>query len=121
MKKLLGKLKKKFSPRKKTAKRTAKKAVPKKSSAKNLAKKKEEVLGVVTHFYGHIKVAVVRARKPIRTGTKIRFRGATTDFVQPIASMQYDHKPIATAPKGKQVGMKVKSRVREGDKLYPAD
>ena len=79
----------------------------------------EKPIGVVTHFYNGIKVAIVKFSKPVKLGLEVRFQGATTDFSQKITSMQYDHKDIALAPKGKQVGLKVSKRVREGDKLYP--
>jgi putative protease len=76
-------------------------------------------IGRVTHFYGGIKVAVVKFSKATKKGATVRFRGATTDFKQKLASMQYDHKTVASAPKGKEVGIKVSKRVREGDKVYP--
>lgn len=82
------------------------------------SRSKEALLGVVTHFYGHIKVAVIRVRVAFPAGAILRFRGATTDFAQTAVSLQYDHKPISRAPKGKQIGMKVRSRVRPGDRVY---
>ncbi|OGY98775.1 MAG: hypothetical protein A2855_00630 [Candidatus Liptonbacteria bacterium RIFCSPHIGHO2_01_FULL_57_28] len=75
-------------------------------------------IGRVTHFYTEIKVAVIKFSKPVKKGTAVQIKGATTDFSQKLDSMQYDHKPLATAPKGKQVGVKVKKRVREGDQVY---
>ena len=75
-------------------------------------------IGRVTHFYGGIKVAIVKFKQDIRKNTKVRFKGATTDFAQSLDSMQYDHKAIAKAPKGKLIGIKVKKRVREGDDVY---
>lgn len=75
-------------------------------------------IGVVTHFYNHIKVAIVKFKKPVRVGTNVRFRGATTDFTQALQSLQYDHKPIALAPRAKQIGVKVLKRVREGDGVF---
>jgi putative protease len=104
---------------KKAVKRAVKKAV--KKSAKKTAPKKivaPKAIGRVTHFYREIKVAVIKFSKPVKQGTEVSFRGATTDFKQKLDSMQYDHKSLATAPKGKQVGVKVKSRVREGDQVY---
>lgn len=86
----------------------------KKSSAK------EKPIGTVTHYYGGIGVAIVKFTAPVAVGTRVRFHGATTSFEQDIASMQYDHKEIATAPKGKEVGIKVKDKVREGDYVYAA-
>lgn len=105
---------------KKDKKVTVKKTVRK--AARKLAAKKAAVvkpIGRVTHFYSHIKVAVVKFSKAVRKGTPVRFHGATTDFKQKLDSMQYEHEPLATAPKGKQVGVKVRSRVREGDQIFP--
>jgi translation initiation factor IF-2 len=48
---------------------------------------------------------------------EIHFKGATTDFIQKIDSMQYDHQPISAAKKGQEVGIKVNEKVREGDEV----
>ena len=82
--------------------------------------RKEKPVGRVAHFYNHIGVAIVRFNRGIRAGTELSFRGATTDFSEAPKSMQVNHKPVAAAPKGKQVGVKVKKRVREGDLVYLA-
>lgn len=75
-------------------------------------------VGVVTHFFAHIKVAIVKFKQPTRVGAQVGFRGATTKFDQKISSLQFDHKPITIAPKGKEVGLKVAKRVREGDEVF---
>ena len=92
-----------------------------KAAAKTVVKKmsrKEKPIGAVTHYYGKIKVAIVKFNKSVKVGEKVRFAGATTDFAQVIGSMQFDHKPIETAQPKKQIGIKVGKRVREGDALY---
>lgn len=78
-------------------------------------------IGKVTHFYSKIGVAIVKFNKKVPAGTALRFKGATTDFKDAPKSMQYNHEPIEAAPKGKQVGIKVKKRVREGDAVYHAE
>jgi hypothetical protein len=97
-----------------------KKVTKKKSSPKKTAPrpKAQKPIGFVTHYYGDIRVGIVKFSAPVRAGTLVEFRGSTTNFSQELASMQYDHKVIAKAPKGKQVGVKVKKRVREGDKVF---
>lgn len=80
--------------------------------------KKEKPAGKVIHYYGDIKVAIVKFNRPVKKGTEIHLEGATTNFSQKIESMQFDHKPIAAAKKGQQVGIKVKKKTREGDLLY---
>lgn len=77
-------------------------------------------IGEVTHYYSHLEVAIVKFSKPVDVGTKVRFKGATTDFEETISSMQYDHKPIDKARKGQEVGIKVREKVRQGDKVYEA-
>lgn len=97
-----------------------KKKVVKKKRAVKVGKlrKPEKPIGIVTHYYGGIKVGIVKFSTPIKEGVMVEFRGSTTNFSEVLASMQYDHKPIVKAPKGKQIGIKVKKRVREGDKVF---
>jgi hypothetical protein len=101
-----------------------KKGPVKKPAAKRSASSKKfagpKPIGQVTHFFREIKVAIVRFSQPVKQGTPVVFRGATTDFAQKLDSMQYDHKAVVKAPKGKQIGVKVKSRVRQGDCVYSA-
>jgi len=87
--------------------------------AKTTTKKKAvKPIGVITHYYGDIKVGIAKFKKPVKRGATLSFRGATTDFTQTLSSMQYDHKSIAMAPKGKEIGIKVSKRVREGDEIF---
>ncbi len=80
---------------------------------------KDKAIGEVTHFYGHLGVAVVKFSSSVSVGETIHFKGATTDFTQKVESMQFDHKDIDKAGKGKEVGMKVDAKVRAGDKVFP--
>lgn len=95
----------------------------KKTAVKKVVKKPKKFLvqkpiGEVTHFYGNIKVAVIKFKKDVKKGAEVRFGGATTDFSQVFDSMQYNHVPVLKAQKGKSIGVKVKKRVRVGDKVY---
>lgn len=116
---------KKRSPKKKAPKKGAKRGVKKSSKRSTRAAarpmKAAKPIGRVTHFYNHIGVAIVKFSKPVSAGAKLHYKGATTDFIDTAKSLQYDHKEIARAPKGKQVGIKVKKRVREGDEVYRAE
>lgn len=104
---------------KKKPTRAAKKKIVKKT-ARSKAKNGNKPIGTVTHFYNEISVAIIRFKENVPQGTVLYFKGATTDFKHPAKSMQYDHKPVAIAPKGKQIGIKVPKRVREGDKVHRA-
>lgn len=103
---------------KKTVKKATKKVAKKATIKKAVAIKPQKPIGEVTHYYTHIKVGIVKFKLPVKTGVNARFKGATTDFVQALDSLQYDHKPIKIAPKGKLIGLKVKKRVRPGDSVF---
>lgn len=101
----------------------AKKAAPKKSAPKKAVKAvktpaEDKPIGAVSHFYGGIGVAIVKFNRPVKKGETVRFKGATTDFEQAVESMQFDHKDVAAAEKGQEVGVKVNDKVREGDEVY---
>lgn len=81
----------------------------------------QKPIGEVLHYYGHLGVAIVKFNREVGLGETIHFKGAHTDFVQTIDSMQYDHKEIKAAKKGQDLGIKVKEKTREGDKVYEAD
>jgi hypothetical protein len=78
----------------------------------------DKSVGEVTHYYGNLGVAIVKFNKDVPVGKNVTFLGATTDFSQDINSMELDRKPVTTAPKGKEVGIKVKDKTREGDEVY---
>ncbi|MDD5710594.1 MAG: translation elongation factor-like protein [Candidatus Colwellbacteria bacterium] len=75
-------------------------------------------IGEVVHFFNNINVAVIKFNRKVAAGTEVHFSGATTDFKQKLDSMQLDHKEIKEVAKGKEVGVKVKDRVRAGDEVY---
>ena len=78
-----------------------------------------EPIGEVTHFFPHVKAAVIKLKKnTLSTGDTIYIKGHTTDFEQKIKSMQANHAPIVKAERGQEVGLQVKSKVRHGDKVY---
>lgn len=105
---------------KKSVKKVARKTVAKKSAKKMAPVKKQKSLGVITHYYSGIGVGIIKCAGPLKVGDNAHFKGATTDFVQVIDSMQYDRAPITAAKKGQEIGVKMKDRVREGDEVYPA-
>lgn len=88
------------------------------SFAKATAGKQSKPIGRVTHYFGNLKVGIIKCKKPIKIGDEIQIKGATTDFKQVISSMQYNYKEIKVAPPNKEVGIKVKKMVREGDLVF---
>lgn len=80
--------------------------------------KKEEEIGRVTHYFGHVEAAVIELSGPLKAGDTIHIKGHTTDLTEVIDSMQVEHKPITEAKKGDVIGIKVKERVRPHDTVY---
>jgi hypothetical protein len=136
-------------PRKKVAKKRAKKKVAKKAKKKTKAKKKvakrkvtprskapakkavvtaapaaapvpdEERIGVVTHYYTHLSVAVVQLDAgTLRVGDTIHIKGHTSDFTQTVESMEIEHIHVSDARPGQSFGLKVVEHAREHDGVY---
>ena len=78
----------------------------------------DKPVGEVTHYYSKLGVAIVKFNQDVPVGKNVTFQGATTDFSQNLDSMELDHKSVAMAPRGREVGLKAKDKVREGDKVF---
>ena len=84
-------------------------------------KEKLQELGVITHYFPHVKAAVIKLSKgSLKVGDNIYIKGHTTDFKQAVKSLQLKHAPIQEGRAGQEIGLKVKSRVRIGDVVYRA-
>ena len=78
-----------------------------------------ERIGVVTHYFSHLSVAVVKLEAArLRVGETIHIRGHTTDFKQRVDSLQVDHAPVQEAGPGDDFGLKVRDHAREHDVVY---
>lgn len=77
-----------------------------------------ELVGVVSHYYGRIRVAGVTVSSQIAVGDRVLIIGHTTALEQTITSMELDHQPIEVAKPGQDVGIRVIDRVRKGDQVY---
>ena len=113
-------VKKRVTKKRTVKKRIAKKRVVKKAlQRKPQAKKpKENVVGIVTHYFPHVKVGVIKLKAPLSVGDTIKFKGHTTDFIQRINSLQIDREPIISAKRGQEIGLLVDYRVRHNDIAY---
>lgn len=79
----------------------------------------EEPIGIVTHFFSKINVAVIKLENAgLKIGDTIRIRGQTTDFEQKVESMQVEHKSVTEAGPGDDFGMQVIEPVRANDKVF---
>ncbi len=81
----------------------------------------EEQVAVVVKFFAKPSVAALRVTQgSIRVGDVLHFKGHTTDFTDTVHSIEIDNQPVDEARPGDLVGIKVRDRVRENDKVYKA-
>lgn len=76
------------------------------------------LVGKVTHYYNRISVAVVQLAGELQVGDQIVIIGHTTEFTQPVESLEIEHHKIQSAQAGQEVALKVWDTVRAGDLVY---
>ena len=108
----------------KAAKKVFKKPTPKPKAAKPVtpppAPLPGERIGVVTHYYGDLAVAVVKLEPGtmLRVGDNIHIKGHTSDFGQRVESLQVGHSPVQEVGPNDDFGLKVTKHAREHDVVY---
>ncbi|MCX5692828.1 MAG: hypothetical protein NTX47_03985 [Candidatus Omnitrophica bacterium] len=111
----------------KPVKKAKKKTVAKKKPLAKALKKASSIpsgasleeAGIITHYFPKVDAAVVKLTKStLSVGDNIVIKGHTSDFKEKVQSIQLDHAPIQNAEKGMEIGLKVKSKVREHDVVY---
>lgn len=75
-------------------------------------------VGKITHYYGHLNVAVIELSDTLKIGDNIHIKGHSEDFKQAIDSMQIEHAKVTEAKPGESVGIKVIGKVHPQDKVY---
>ncbi len=79
----------------------------------------EEQIGIVRNFFSRISVAAVEITgSGLKIGDTIKVKGALTDFLQKVESMEINRKPVQMAEKGMAIGIKTKEKARPGDLVY---
>jgi putative protease len=112
-------VKKKPAPKKAAPARAkvALKAVPPAAPAAPLPG--EERVGIVTHYYTHLQVAIVKMESGmLREGDTVHIKGHTSDFRQRIQSMEVEHVHVAEVWPGQSFGLRVREHAREHDVVY---
>ena len=78
----------------------------------------EALVGCIVHYYPRISVGIVKLTDgEINLGDVIHVQGKHTNFVQPVDSIQIDHRNVSHADKGRNVGIKLKDKVRNHDQV----
>lgn len=78
----------------------------------------ESAIGMVTHYYSHLNVAVLQLTERLKIGETIHILGHTTDVVQKVSSMEVNHHRVVVVEPGDNVALKVVEPVREHDTIY---
>jgi hypothetical protein len=79
----------------------------------------EERVGVVTHYFNHLSVAIVKMEAGmLREGDTIHVKGHTSDFRQRVQSMEVEHVHVPEVWPGQSFGLKVIEHAREHDVVY---
>jgi putative protease len=105
----------------KAAKKVLRKPRPKpKPAAPAPAPLPGERIGVVTHYFGHLSVAVVKLEPgtTLRVGDHIHIKGHTSDFGQRVDSLQIGHAQVQEVGSDDDFGLKVADHAREHDVVY---
>ena len=76
-------------------------------------------LGVVVNFYAKPSVAAIKVTSgSIKKGDLLKYKGHTTDFTEEVAGIEINNQLVEEAKANDLIGIKVKERVRENDKVY---
>jgi len=79
----------------------------------------EEKIGVVIHYWGKIGVAGLRISDgELRVGDTIHIKGHTSDFTQPVESIQIENQLVEVARPGEDIGVQVVEHAREHDEVF---
>ena len=79
----------------------------------------EDQIGVVVNYYSKLGVAALKVTSgTIKAGDLLKYKGYTTDFTEAVTTMEIEKQSVEQAQAGDMVGVKVKERVREKDKVY---
>ena len=80
---------------------------------------REERIGVVTHYSGHLPVATMRLESgTLCVGDVIHIHGHSTDFSQRVESLEVNHAPATEVGPNDDFGLKVVDHAREHDVVY---
>ena len=116
-----------------TSKKTAKKVSPRSASIKKTeppakttvksasqSASREQRIGVVTHYYSHLSVAIMRLEPSttLHVGDVIHIHGHTTDFTQKVESLEVDHASVTEVGPNDDFGLKVIEHAREHDAVF---
>jgi len=79
----------------------------------------EERIGSVIRFFEKNSVAAVKLDfGDLAIGDTIHIKSGTTDFIQKIETMEFDHQPVQKATRGQFTGIKLTQPAKPFDLVY---
>ncbi len=78
----------------------------------------EIFLGIADDYLSHLEVLTLTLKAPLLIHDMIHITGHSTNIVQPVDSMQVDHRLTQEAHAGQRIGIKCACRARRGDTVY---
>ncbi len=75
-------------------------------------------VGTVSHFFDKVSVVAIKLSGNLKIGDTVHIKGATTDFTQPISSMQTNKEDVKEAGPGDEIGIKVGEKCRSNDDVF---
>lgn len=78
----------------------------------------EKEIGVITHWYDKINVAVIKLNDSLKKGDKVKIKKGDIEFEEIINLIQIDHKEVDSAKKRDDVAVKLSGKTKEGAKIY---
>lgn len=97
--------------------KVAKKKVVKAKTKVVVKEPKSKSIGVVTHWFDHISVAVVKLSGGLAVGDKIKVKHGEVEFEDSVVSMQLDHVDIPSGKKGQEIAIKIANKAKEGSTI----
>jgi len=79
---------------------------------------REILIGEVEDYYAMVHAVATTLKESIELGDRIVVRGAHTEFMQEVQSIQENRKPVKSAKRGKEIGLGVEESCRKGDKIF---
>ena len=78
----------------------------------------KDLVGKVIHFYDKIGVVVIKLKKALKVGDKVKFVHGENTFEQTIESMQLEHVQVKEGKKGHEIALKVSKEAKSGTLVY---
>ena len=78
----------------------------------------EKEIGIVTHWYDKVGVAVVKLSSALKKGDTIKVKRGENEFEDSVTSMQINYKDVDSGEKGDEVALKLSDKAKEGALVY---